>query len=81
MEYRMDPDGWERRVAGLVVSRETGWDLPPLIAQVRGDELSVRDGNHRLAALERLGRPVAWALLWFDSVVDRKGFRAISVPD
>lgn len=41
-----------------------GWAPPPLIAENRGDHLSVRDGNHRLEALKRAGFSLYWVIIW-----------------
>ena len=70
----MDPEGWERRVAALAASLGGGWAMPPLIAQFRAGVLSVRDGNHRLGALGRLGRANAPVLIWFGTVGERNNF-------
>ena len=44
--------------------------IPPLIVEYRGGELSVRDGNTRLGAMERLGWQKCWAIIWYSSAED-----------
>ncbi|WP_345467752.1 hypothetical protein [Deinococcus carri] len=53
-------------MGALAAFLESGGRCAPLIVQRRPDGLSVRDGNHRLAALERLGEREAWVLIWAD---------------
>lgn len=70
MEYRITPEVWERRVGSLVASFTTVAALPPLLAEYRGGSLSVRDGNHRLAAIEHLRWPIAWVVIWYNTEAD-----------
>jgi hypothetical protein len=70
MEFRMNPEGWERRVEAIAASLVSLAALPPLIVEYRRGVLSVRDGSHRLAAIVRLGWPYAWVLIWYNSLVD-----------
>jgi len=76
MEYHVSHEYWERRMANLIASiRSSGanvLDMPPLIANYDPNlatpaHLSIRDGNHRLGAYERLGWPSAWILIWYNS--------------
>ena len=80
MEYRMDAAAWEDRVWALAASLDAGWEMPPLIVQARGEDLSVRDGNHRLGALEWLGRANASVLIWFDTLEEREHHGADLTP-
>lgn len=66
MEYVMPLAAWENRVNGLVAHLRGGGKIPPLIVNRQGGVLSVRDGNHRLAALIRLGVTEVWVLEWLD---------------
>lgn len=65
MEYVVEADSWERRLAGLA-AHGFRRHLAPLLAQRRPEGLSVRDGNHRLGMLERLGATHAAVLVWTD---------------
>jgi hypothetical protein len=67
MEYRVEPAAWERRVNAIAASLTTPAALPPLIAEYRAGLLSVRDGNHRLAAIERAGWPATWVIIWYNA--------------
>lgn len=67
MEYPEPPERWEARVTALATHVRAGGRLAPLIVQRRSGTLSVRDGNHRLGALERLGEPAAWVVVWTDA--------------
>lgn len=67
MEYPEPPERWEARVVALAAHLRAGGRLAPLIVQRRGGILSVRDGNHRLGALERLGEAGAWVVIWTDA--------------
>jgi ParB-like nuclease domain len=67
MEYRTDPAAWEQRIAALAASFSDRQSIPPLIVQYQATSLSIRDGNHRYAAMQRKGRTTAWAIVWYDS--------------
>ena len=62
--FPKDPAVWEREVAAIV-SRGIGVEtLPPLIGWVREDgRLNLADGNHRVAAAERVGIAQLWAIV------------------
>ena len=44
--------------------------LPPMIVEYRDGELSVRDGNTRLGAMELLGWKTCWVVIWYNSEAD-----------
>jgi hypothetical protein len=70
MEFHVEPASWERRVGAIAVSLTSPAALPPLLVEYRAGTWSVRDGNHRLAAITRLGWPRAWAVIWYNSAAD-----------
>lgn len=70
MEYRQDAVEWEDRIRALTAHLRAGGQIAPLIVQRTTAGLSVRDGNHRLAALERMGVTSAWVLIWSDTPPD-----------
>lgn len=70
MEYRMEPEAWAQRVGTLAAALTTLEAVPPLIVEYRGGVLSVCDGNHRLAAMERRGWARAWVLVWYNHEAD-----------
>lgn len=42
----------------------------PLIAENRNGYLSVRDGNHRLGALQKLNKDKCYLIIWGDKGVE-----------
>ena len=71
MEILADPVAWDGKVRELATGLSDPRLVPPLIVQYRAGELSVRDGNHRLAAMELRGWTTCWAIIWFDSAAER----------
>jgi hypothetical protein len=81
MEYEVSQVYWEKRMTRMIESIQSSGagplDMPPLIATYDPDlatptHLSVRDGNHRLGAYERLGWPSTWVLIWFNTEEEYK---------
>ncbi len=70
MEYVMPADSWRQRTAMLGSWIREGWDMPPVIGQLQEQQVSVRDGNHRLGALEQLGVEDVWVFVWNDHGVE-----------
>jgi hypothetical protein len=70
MEYRENPQDWQRRIGQMVQDFEVKEELPPLIVEYRKGDLSVRDGSHRLAAMEFLGWTSAWVIIWYNCQED-----------
>jgi hypothetical protein len=70
MEYRTDPAAWEQRIAALAASFSDRESRSPLIVQYQATSLSIRDGNHRAAAMQRKVWTTAWAIVWYDSQDD-----------
>lgn len=70
MEYVVDRNHWYARTSKLANSFSNPLSLPPLIAEYRGGELSVRDGNTRYGAMELLGWPKCWVIIWYNSESD-----------
>ena len=76
LEYPVSQEYWEGRMASMIESIQSSGacslDMPPLIASYDPGldtpaHLSVRDGNHRLGAYQRLNWPSAWVLIWYNS--------------
>jgi len=55
MEYRESAENWNKRIDSLVEHLQSDGKLPPFIAAYNNGIFSVRDGNHRLGACEKLG--------------------------
>lgn len=70
MEYVVDKDEWKQRTGKMADTFTTLSVLPPLIVEYRAGELSVRDGNTRLGAMELLGCSTCWVVIWYNSEQD-----------
>lgn len=70
MEYVENEDWWNYNINEICKRIEDGWDMPPLIAENRNGTLSVRDGNHRLGALEKLKRVKCFLIIWDDNSLE-----------
>ena len=70
MEYPVTHEYWEQRTRQLAMTLVDPLDIPPLIVEYRGGELSVRDGNTRHGAMERLGWPKCWVIFWYTAESD-----------
>ena len=73
---RLDDDDIET-VEGMTDSIEDGWDPPPAIVSMRGDQLVVEDGNHRIEGLRRAGERSGWCVVGFDDREQRDRFEAL----
>lgn len=69
-EYVESEENWNRRIEAIALRLQQGWDMPPLIIENQGGVLSVRDGNHRMGALEKLDRKSCPVLIWDDAGVE-----------
>jgi hypothetical protein len=82
MEFLVPPEAWNRRITALAADLHDPADVPPLIVEWRSGTLSIRDGNHRAAAMLKAGWTRCWILLWCNSPSDYQAARAtIAVPD
>jgi hypothetical protein len=70
MEFVVDKDRWVARTRMLAQSFSNPLSLPPLIAEYRCGELSIRDGNTRYGAMRLLGWPTCWVIIWYNSESD-----------
>ena len=70
LEFDEPEEAWERRTDEISRKLDEGVNLPPLIAQYRDGELSLRDGNHRCGGLEKAGVERYWVIIWYDSELD-----------
>ncbi len=70
MEFPVPPHAWEKRTSSYATSFTEVEKLPPLIVEWRCGMLSVRDGNHRLGAIQRLGWTHCWVVVWCNSASD-----------
>jgi hypothetical protein len=72
----IEPEEWEDDVESMEAEVSDGWQPPPLLAELRGDQLLVQDGNHRYEALQRAGESTAWVIVWADDADDGDRFAA-----
>ena len=70
MEHPVPGNEWSRRIHSLAKGLTDPDTVPPLIAEWRAPRLSLRDGNHRHAAMELNGWARAWTLVWTNSPED-----------
>lgn len=74
MIYRVDRDGFESIVNGMIHALQHGWDMPPLIVNYASGYYEVNDGNHRHEALKRIGVKVYYAIFW---TTDPRDYQAL----
>lgn len=75
LEYVVDRERFMKYTGRMCESICAGWEPPPLIAHYRGaGVLSLRDGNHRYAALCHIGVSTYPTIIWFDSSEDLAGY-------
>jgi uncharacterized ParB-like nuclease family protein len=67
MEYRVTLENWNKKTDSLIEHIQSDGELAPFIAQYSKGLFSIRDGNHRYGAYERMGRETYWTLIWCDS--------------
>ena len=72
----VDEDYWRDDVNDLEDKVEDGWEPPPMVVTYRDDQLVLEDGNHRAEGLRRAGEREAWAVVSFDTTVERDRFLA-----
>jgi len=70
MEYVVDKDKWNTMTSRLANTFSNPASLPPLIAEYRVGELSIRDGNTRYGAMKLLGWTTCWVIIWYNSESD-----------
>ncbi len=70
---RLDEDDLET-VEGMQESIEEGWTPAPLVVTLRGEQLVVEDGNHRIEGLRRAGKTEYWAVVGFTDAAERDRF-------
>jgi hypothetical protein len=69
-EYKVAQELWELRITRLMQSITDLMTVPPLIAEYRSGNLSIRDGNHRHEAIRRKGWLNCWVVVWHNSEED-----------
>jgi hypothetical protein len=70
LEYVVDKDRWVAWTSRLAKTFSNPASLPPLIAEYRRGELSIRDGNTRYGAMRLLGWKTCWVIVWYNSESD-----------
>ncbi len=78
MEFVVDKDYWFARTSKMAKSFSNPLLLPPLIAEYRAGELSIRDGNTRYGAMRLLEWTHCWVIIWYNAASDyRKHTKAL----
>jgi hypothetical protein len=70
MEYHIPLEHWNQKITQLANSFSDVMLIPPLIAEYRSGDLSLRNGNHRLEAMRRKGWSQCWIIVWHDTEAD-----------
>jgi hypothetical protein len=70
LEYVVDEEQWQLRISHMAKSFSSVMDIPPLIAEYRAGELSLRDGNTRYGAMKSLGWTTCWVIIWYNAESD-----------
>jgi hypothetical protein len=70
MEFSVPADAWHCKVSEIASGLTDPKDLPPLIVEWRAALLSIRDGNHRYAAMTAAGWRACWVIIWCNSAGD-----------
>ncbi len=82
MEYFVPHGAWEQKITGIASRLSEPMSVPPLIVEWREGALSVRDGNHRHAAMVAVGWKAAWAIIWCNCADDCDRAReALGIPE
>jgi hypothetical protein len=76
MKWRVDLDGFEKRVENLKRLILSDYDLPPLIIQFVNGQFELNDGNHRHEAYTRLGIKEVDVIIWITENHDVERFIA-----
>lgn len=67
MEYRESSEHWNQKIDSLIEYIKSDGELAPFIVQYSQGLFSIRDGNHRHGACEKLRLEKYWTLIWCDS--------------
>ena len=70
LEFVVDKNDWYAWTSRLAKSFSSPESIPPLIAEYRAGELSIRDGNTRYGAMRLLGWANCWVIIWYNSESD-----------
>jgi Phytanoyl-CoA dioxygenase (PhyH) len=70
MEFSVPAVAWHRKVSEIAAGLTASSDLPPLIVEWRDGLLSIRDGNHRYAAMAAAGWSTCWVIIWCNTADD-----------
>ena len=74
MKYRIDPDWFRQKVAGLEKAIREDADMPPLIVHYVQGEFELNDGNHRHKAYENLGVENVFVIVWITEEEEYRDF-------
>jgi len=80
-EYYVPSDVWETKIAKLVQGLTDPSVLPPLLVEWRSGILSIRDGNHRAAAMQIAGWTHCWIIIWGNSPIEYENAQNVIVTE
>jgi hypothetical protein len=59
----VDDDWWRDDVEEMAEQVGDGWEPPPVVVTVRGGQMVLEDGNHRVEGLRQAGDDTTWAIV------------------
>ncbi|MBR4959751.1 MAG: ParB N-terminal domain-containing protein [Clostridia bacterium] len=77
MKWRVDAEGFHRRVSVLADAIRSHADLPPLIVQYTAEGFTLTDGNHRYEAYKQCGITEVAVILWGTGQADERSLRGL----
>lgn len=78
----VDDDEWRDDIDEMAAAiAEDEWNPPPVVVTYRNGQLVLEDGNHRVEGLRRADEDEAWAVVGFETEVDRDRFWAALSTD
>ena len=72
MAHNESQASWEYKTRVIAEALKDAHALPPVIAESKGENLYLRDGNHRHGVAQEKGWGSMWALIWFNSEEEMK---------
>jgi len=74
-KYKVDADGFEKRVTNIKNRFNSDWDMPPFLVNYDKGRFELNDGNHRHEALKRNGISEHYMIVWITSEADFKDYQ------
>jgi len=74
MKWRVNAEGFEKRVSNLMNVIKSEYDMPPILVNFVENTFVINDGNHRLEAYTRLGINEISVIIWITDKQDYEHF-------